>query len=67
MNANSHGDDERVHRALGYAFRLTGALEPRLAPLFTSMIDRTPTAETKNEIIALYRAEVSPHVPGVAA
>ncbi len=29
--------------------------------------DRTPTAETKNEIIALYRIEVSPHVPGVAS
>ena len=29
--------------------------------------DRTPTAETKNEIIALYRTEVSPHVPGVAS
>lgn len=28
--------------------------------------DRTPTAETKNEIIALYRQHVAPNVPGVA-
>ena len=29
-------------------------------------VDRTPTAETKAEIIALYRAHVSVNVPGVA-
>ena len=29
-------------------------------------VDRTPTAETKNAIIALYREHVSPNVPGVA-
>ena len=28
--------------------------------------DRTPTAETKNEIIALYRQHVALNVPGVA-
>lgn len=28
--------------------------------------DRVPTAETKAEIVALYRAEVSEFVPGVA-
>lgn len=28
--------------------------------------DRTPTAETKAEIVALYRVEISDRVPGVA-